>query len=223
MLLSFKFVFLCVILTTFLIANSDSKRVLGFFPTPSKSHLIIHGAVIEALAKQGHEITVVTSIPWKTKNSQIRHIHLKTVPKFSLDVVTQGSDNPLPWYKKLTQFIESMSDYAENCLSDPAMQKLMKDESFDLVILGYFTNDFLLGVGAHFKCPVVLSFQVRAVGQINDFLGNPQELSYVPSLMGGGTQPMGFVDRVKNFLFVGFIEGVVLNNLINWFQADAYR
>ncbi|XP_055916184.1 UDP-glycosyltransferase UGT5-like [Eupeodes corollae] len=223
-MLSIKLVFSCVLLTTFLVASGDSKKILAFFPTPSKSHLIIHGAIAEALAEHGHDVTVVTTIPWTSKQQpQLRHIQLKTVPKFSVDNFAQAADNPLPWYKRLTQFIEMMTDYAENSLKDPAMKQLMKDESFDVVVLGYFTNDFLLGVAGHFKCPVVLSFQVRPVGQVNDLLGNPQEISYVPSLMGGGTQPMGFVDRLKNFVFVGFIEGVVLKNLIDWFQADAYK
>lgn len=36
----------------------DSARILGFFSTPSRSHLIIHESLMRELAIRGHDVSV---------------------------------------------------------------------------------------------------------------------------------------------------------------------
>ncbi|XP_055846093.1 UDP-glycosyltransferase UGT5-like [Episyrphus balteatus] len=210
-----------VILTTFCVV-SDSARILGLFPTPMKSHLIIHSAIAEALAERGHDVTVVSSHPPLKKNLPYRYIQL-SVPGISSNVMAEAVNNPPPWYKKMFFFLESMNHFANASLHQPPLQKLMKEESFDLVVHGYFFNEFLLGVSAHFKCPVVMSFTIQTVPNINNLVGNPQEKSYVPTVMAGGKQPLGFWERVKNFLFVGFLEEIALELYLYWAQTELYQ
>ncbi|XP_055841744.1 UDP-glycosyltransferase UGT5-like [Episyrphus balteatus] len=214
--LKFAFLILLSIILTF----SDSARILGLFPTHSKSHLIVHSAIADALAERGHNVTVVSTLPSVTKNPQYRYIQLDVqYPNF----FTEMLKNPLPWYKRFTGFIDFVSGYANASLNQPQLKKLMAEESFDLVIQGYFFNEFLLGVAAHFKCPVIMSFTVRPFPYVNKLMGNPLELSYVPSLVGGGKQPMGFFDRLKNFLFIVFFENGIEEIYGQWRQSVLYR
>ncbi|CAD7078257.1 unnamed protein product [Hermetia illucens] len=61
---------------------------------------------------------------------------------------------------------------------------------------------FQIGVAAHFKCPIVMSFMQRPMRLVNTIVGNPLEVTYVPEVFVGNVQPLGFFDRVKNFLMV---------------------
>jgi glucuronosyltransferase len=42
---------------------SHGARILGVFPFPARSHLIVHKALMLELARRGHEVTVVSSFP----------------------------------------------------------------------------------------------------------------------------------------------------------------
>ncbi|XP_055919867.1 UDP-glycosyltransferase UGT5-like [Eupeodes corollae] len=216
-----KIVLACFVLAT-LISSNESARILGFFPTPSKSHLIIHSSVAKALAEQGHDVTVVSTHKCTHKNPPYRYFQID-VPGFSQKEFSNFITNPPPIHKRFFVLNDILNHYANTSLHQPQMQKLMAEESFDLVILGYFFNEFLLGVPAHFKCPVILSFMIRTVTQLNQLVGNPEEVAYVPSVVAQGKQPFGFFDRVKNFLIVNIVEKLIMENLQMWYQADLYN
>ncbi|XP_055859249.1 UDP-glucosyltransferase 2-like [Episyrphus balteatus] len=201
---------------------SDSARILGHFITPSKSHLIIHDAIMSALADRGHNVTMITTIPFATRNPNIRHIqlqqHTPSIQYYSTLINTRP-----PWYHRVYDNIKIISTYTNFAFNDPQMKQLMDEEPFDLVIQGYLFNDFLFGLKAHFKCPIVLSLVVRQIGAINGFVGNPQEAAYVPSLLSGDKQPLGFFNRVKNFVYIKFLEDMLLSSYYEWYQSDIYR
>lgn len=60
-----------------------------------------------------------------------------------------------------------------------------KAADFDLMIFGYFINDFGLGLAAHFRCPVVISFMVQTVYPLTRLMCNLTEASYVPASFTG--------------------------------------
>ncbi|XP_055837485.1 UDP-glucosyltransferase 2-like [Episyrphus balteatus] len=217
-----KLVFSSFLVIASLTVACDGARILGFFPTTSKSHLIIHSAVAKAIAEQGHDVTVVSTHKSIQKNPPFRYIQLD-IDGFSASKLSEMVVNPPPFYKKMHVMLTTFNGYANSSLNHPEVKKLMAEESFDLVILGYFFNDFLLGLGAHFKCPVVLSFMINTVPAVNGYVGNPNEVSYVPSTLAGGKQPMGFFQRVINFLFVNVGERLLVSNLHYWYQEDLYR
>lgn len=43
--------------------QSDAFKVLGVFPTMSKSHYILGSKIMKELAEKGHEVTVLTPFP----------------------------------------------------------------------------------------------------------------------------------------------------------------
>ncbi|KAJ8727685.1 hypothetical protein PYW07_001804 [Mythimna separata] len=47
----------------FVLNQVDAERILAYFPTPSISHQVVFRPLTEALARRGHEVTVVTTDP----------------------------------------------------------------------------------------------------------------------------------------------------------------
>lgn len=197
------------------VMQTQAARILGVFPSPSKSHVLIHCAVADALAEAGHEVTVISSVPNMFKKAKYNFMHVEGA-MFDSNFAQEMLNKPASIYRKFNGIISHVIDMANDTLNQPKILDFLhnhKAGDFDAVILGYFMNDFMLGFGAHFQCPIILSFMVQPIFPINKMIGNPLEASYVPTLYSGYKQPMDFVSRVKNFLANGF-EQLVLGNLM---------
>lgn len=60
-----------------LISHAKSARILSLFPMPSSSHVILGYELSVALAKKGHEVTMVTPYPKDPKIDNFKEIFLK--------------------------------------------------------------------------------------------------------------------------------------------------
>ncbi|XP_037814382.1 UDP-glycosyltransferase UGT5-like isoform X2 [Lucilia sericata] len=197
------------------VIQSQAARILGVFPSPSKSHVLIHCAVADALAEAGHEVTVIATVPNMIKKAKYKFLHVEG-PMFDSNFAQEMLNKPASIYRKFNGIISHVIDMANDTMNQPKILNFLQTHNpgdFDAVILGYFMNDFMLGFGAHFQCPIILSFMVQPIFPINKMIGNPLEASYVPTLYSGYKQPMDFASRVKNFLANGF-EHLVLRNLM---------
>lgn len=213
-----------VILSVCVVGQTQAARILGVFPSPSKSHVLIHCAVADALAESGHEVTVLASVPNMFKKSKYNFIHIPG-EMFDNNFAQEMLNKPSSIYKKFNGIISHVIVMANNTFNQPKMLHFLqthKAGDFDVIILGYFFNDFMLGLSAHFQCPIVLSFMVQPIFPINQVIGNPLEAAYVPTLYSGFKQPMNFASRVKNFLANGF-EQMVLTNLMQRKFSEMYR
>ncbi|KAM7348772.1 UDP-glycosyltransferase UGT5-like isoform 4-T4 [Cochliomyia hominivorax] len=207
-----------------LIIITQSARILGVFPSPSKSHLVIHSSIAETLAAAGHNVTVIAAFPNLLPRAKYNYIQIESpLPDGSL--ANELVNKPEPFYKRLTSLIDLVMTSANNSMQHEKMQEFLlthKAGDFDLVILGYFMNDFMLGLGAHFQCPTIMSFMVRPIFSINSIVGNPELPSYVPTLFGNLKQPMTFVERVKNYVSA-FLENKILANYMQRRTGEMYR
>uniref|UniRef100_A0A1I8QE74 UDP-glycosyltransferases domain-containing protein n=1 Tax=Stomoxys calcitrans TaxID=35570 RepID=A0A1I8QE74_STOCA len=212
---------LCVIQLLFVV---DAARILVVVPAPSKSHLMIHASVAETLAADGHNVTMIAVFPDVLKNTHFsKYIHIEGKP-FDQSFTAEMVNKPQPFYKKMAPMMTLIFDHAHETINSPKMQEFLQTHGpgdFDLLILGYFMNDFMLGLGAHFQCPVVISFMIQPVGPINDMVRNPFEVAYVPSLAMDVRPPMNFGGRLKNFLAIGF-ERIVMGGLMSYKNKQFY-
>lgn len=55
---------------------SESAKILGLFPLPSKSHMAVNVAIVKGLAERGHEVTVVSPFPEKSEIPNYKNILL---------------------------------------------------------------------------------------------------------------------------------------------------
>ncbi|XP_073834860.1 UDP-glycosyltransferase UGT4-like isoform X1 [Musca autumnalis] len=228
--LGFVFViigFACVAL----IQNNEASRILSVFPSPSKSHLLIHCAVAQTLAEAGHEVTVLASIgdddeatKEKYRKADFKFIAIEG-PTFDSSFSQEMVNRPLPIYRRAYNIIEKILFLANMTMNHSTMLEFLKEHKagdFDVMILGYFMNEFMLGLGAHFQCPIILSFMVQPIFLINRMIGNPSESSYVPNLYTGLKQPLSFRARIRNYLSSIF-EQKILATILEWQTGKLYR
>ncbi|XP_054730555.1 UDP-glucosyltransferase 2-like [Anastrepha obliqua] len=189
-----------------MLTTGDAARILGFFSSPGRSHLLIHCAVADTLARAGHNVTVIATKPNVYPDAKYNYIHLDT-PMLSVSYMNKLVNNPPPFYKLYPGLVLESTQMANRTMWHPEMQQFLREHgegSFDLVLLGYFINDFHVGLGSHFKCPVIISFMVQTVFSLNEMIGNPSEHAYVPTLFSGLSQPMDFRARLRNYLIYLF-------------------
>ncbi|XP_037932804.1 UDP-glycosyltransferase UGT5-like [Teleopsis dalmanni] len=183
-----------------LLPNIRTANILGFFPAPIKSHLLIHCAIAETLAERGHNVTVVATLPNVNKTSKINYIHIDISVNEAVlsDLINQSKSN----LHKMTSWMDENMQQCESLITHDKLQQFLNNHNstfFDLVIFGYRLNDVLLGVAAHFKCPIIISTVVQPIFPLQSMIGNPHEISYVPSFFTGLSQPMSFKARLRNF------------------------
>lgn len=136
-------------------------------------------------------------------------------------MISQDTKGFLKTTQLMVKVTNDFLDLTNMTLNDPEMQKLMREESFDLVVLGSFFNDFLVGVAGHFKCPLIINWSGAPMHHLSKLVGNPLELSYVPALLSGLQQPMGFFDRVGNYIFSAVEFGMF--HYLNYRMSQYYE
>lgn len=106
-------------------------------------------------------------------------------------------DNPLfalPNLHNMGIFITNFT------LTHPRMTAFLADpnEHFDLVICEIFINEAMLGLGQHFKAPIIGFSTFGSSMWSNDLVGSPSPLSYVPHPFLSFNNRMTFTQRVIN-------------------------
>ncbi|KAL9923631.1 UDP-glycosyltransferase UGT5-like [Glossina fuscipes fuscipes] len=168
---------------------ADGANILGVFLTHTPSHLIVHMSVAKVLAEEGHNVTVVV-----TQEPKVNHknIHKILIPPAEKHIEFLNKEFSALFKKKpsllrtLANVLGSLSmiiDMQKDVLEDKRFAQLYDnpDTKFDLVIVGYFFNSFQLGVAAKFKVPVILSWMSDPGNLVNEYVGNPNEIAYVPN------------------------------------------
>ncbi|XP_052895871.1 UDP-glycosyltransferase UGT5-like [Anopheles moucheti] len=198
---------ICVFFT-----GNDAARILGIFPTTSKSHWILGTALAKELSKAGHEVTVIS--PFKLQNPPVnyREIEIEYSGRAfddAMDHIFEATENSV--VSNLFQMRQFVEETTNATLTSPAVQRLLQspNEMFDLLLLEIFMDDALLGFGDRFQCPIVGMSTFGASTFINDLTGTPQPLSYVPHQMLSYTSNMTFWQRLVNVAFHG-VEAIVM-------------
>lgn len=88
----------------------------------------------------------------------------------------------------------------ESVLDDKKFQKVIAEEQFDLVMFEGMLGDVFIGLGAHFNCPTIVMNSIAPIPVVNEFIGQPNYVSFIPTPMLQYKEPMTFFQRVFNFL-----------------------
>lgn len=183
-----------------LVQFCSGANILGLFTTSTKSHVIIHMTLAESLVAQGHNVTVVTTVPLKDKNPKYHHVlipHPEDYKKRIEESLTAASNEPSA-FSAMKADINNYVLWTSNqyhAMRHEKLQNLIKNNKYDLLLLGYFFNDFQLAVAAQLKVPVVMSWMMSPVIMLNSYAGNPTGVGYVPNMMVTTKQPMNFLER----------------------------
>lgn len=105
-------------------------------------------------------------------------------------------------------------------LTHPDYVKI-KNETFDLIVFGWFMNDFQLGIAAHFNAPVVLTLPSKMTVFVRPYVGNPNVISHVLGFLTSYKGEMNFYQRFRNF-FAVFGEHILVWLSENLIQKPYY-
>jgi glucuronosyltransferase len=72
------------------VAIIRGAKVLGVYPFPARSHLMVQKALIFELARRGHEVTVVSSFPENKAIPNYTDIELKTTVQDLMGTAGKG-------------------------------------------------------------------------------------------------------------------------------------
>ncbi|XP_055629659.1 UDP-glucosyltransferase 2-like [Toxorhynchites rutilus septentrionalis] len=180
--------------------GAQSAKILCFFPTASRSHVLGTQALMKNLASRGHEVTMVSAFPLSKPVKNYHDIYVPIEDAFGevmASFMQGGSRNMI---KFMPTILRASLDYNNFTLNSPQFRRLVEEKQhFDVAVVGWFMNDFVLGIGSLFNCPTILYFSAGP-GGLNNLVGNPTEVASVPHLFLGNKNPMKFLDRVKNTL-----------------------
>lgn len=110
-------------------------------------------------------------------------------------------------FKTLFSFAQLQMDSIKVVFENDELQKVMREEKFDMVIFEGIMGDAFIGFGAHFKCPTVVFNSFPPTSFINDFIGNLDHISFVGNpMLSHNDEPMNFIERVLSFI-MNFIVG----------------
>ena len=205
------------------IASSECSRILFIQPSFSKSHVMPLQTLAKELANHGHEITFLSMYPFDKKIENYRDIKLEVEGEFKtlFDDISKGMSEGIKFFKVFPLFQRMVFGYSNHTINSPVIQKLMKEEKFDLVVIGYFLSEFLLGFADHFKCPSVIFTSSSHVSSLMNAIGNPLSPEGTFSAMSNSKET-NFINRVKNYLIYVF-EFVLFRGYFYYQSKSVYE
>ncbi|XP_063921443.1 UDP-glucosyltransferase 2-like isoform X1 [Zophobas morio] len=192
----------------FIFDKIETSKILVVAPMPTHSHFTVAFRLAKELADRGHVVTAITPYPQK-----IPIKNYKDVPVIeNIEVMAEEKKAFFEKNKrKMTENIMSLFKMTflltQSTLANGNVRTLMNSkEHFDVIIVEHFLNEAIVGLGHHFKAPVILLSSVISSVMNNYIFANPAPVSYVPSKGGMLTKHMSFWQRVQNLFMTGIFN-----------------
>jgi len=183
----------------------QAANILAFMPMPLKSHFGGFQPMFEELARRGHNVTVVSAFPLTNRHvpnyTDVDVMPPQGVPAF--DVMHLVNSNFMITVTNRWFFANLLSSQLEHPNLKDFVQS--EDNSFDLVIIESFLQEYTVAIGHKFNAPIVNLSPLMPWVSASKWLHLPATFSYVPDCCIGVTDDMSFVERLKNTI-VGLME-----------------
>nr|CAD7586062.1 unnamed protein product [Timema genevievae] len=186
-------------LWTVLVAREcQGASILGVFPFPAKSMMILFTSLMEELATRGHQVTVMSSFPRDEPLENYTDIVLPNsfTEKGAMYHFGARPHGTLHLYTA-SKVINKVSD---TVLAAPDVQRFIhsQDLHFDIVVVHDVAHMAFLGLAHKFDAPIIRI--VNFAGYEWTFLeqGNPSVVSYNPHYLTGIEGEMSFWERAEN-------------------------
>lgn len=180
------------------------------------------------LAKRGHQVTVVT--PFKQSGESLENYRYIEIPDFIesplledfrsfITTSVASNTSSISIFKRL-QLMDAVSRLSIDTMNHKKFLPL-KNETFDLLVLGWFMNDYALGLSGYFKCPSVVISPNANFYMLRKFSGNPNSVATIPSIFVNFDTPMTFFQRLHNF-GIYLLEFAILESMDYFFMKPLY-
>lgn len=187
---------------------SESAKILAIFPIPQQEHQIVYRPLIENLLKNGHEITLLTTNPYFTTDSQgdyqnVTEIDLSFV--YGLDVLNELNDVNLEGSEMLRTVFHVMRKISEAELMHPKVNDLLTNiqgHHFDAVLVEWSGSASLMNIFAHqYGIPLIALINGEAFPNVHEAFGNPNHPIIYPSKILPFSENLNIVQRISSVLF----------------------
>ncbi|XP_033166996.1 UDP-glucuronosyltransferase 2B14 [Drosophila mauritiana] len=202
------------------LVGCHGANILGVFPSLSPSHLIIQMSTAKVLAERGHNVTVITVLKPVVSHKNITVITVPMTKEESQQMsdtigAMSKSDNSnmiLSMLRMMGQ-MEFMFNKMAGALKDDRVRDLYlnKDNKFDLVLSGYFMNDYQLGFAKKVNAPVIVVATMPPNQLLNPLIGNPLEVAYVPSMSDSVEKGKGMSFRQRLAVYSSSLSFEIFN------------
>ncbi|XP_063620709.1 UDP-glucosyltransferase 2-like [Cydia splendana] len=193
-------------------------RILVVFPLPGgRSHSILGEGVVRHLLAAGHDVTYITGVPSKLSESdpKLRQIDVSAnmrifKPEDLCDIDKILSQGKEIVYDQSTARQQLMVTNYTATHED--VQQLMLDpkEEFDLVVIEWLFNEFLVGLSTVFNCPFIWLSSLEPHGLVLSLIDEWTDPSYVPDVHSRAIPPFTFAQRIRE------LWSIVRHKYIRW-------
>lgn len=213
--MSFKLLVFTIFIATFEKNHVNCANILCLMSVPSPSHHLWNRVLINELAEQGHNLTVLSADVEKESHSRVHYIHLENV----YSQIYSG-DDPLSLMdlSSDTNFFRSISTFhaygersCEGGLNSKGFHQLLdypNDFKFDMVIFDFSSGSCLLGFLYKFNYPKLVAVApFHNPPFSNALIGGHKQTSYVPHFTLLFGSEMNLWQRIQN-AFVHTYDGL---------------
>lgn len=131
------------------------------------------------------------------------------------------SENHDNRFRYAVTFLRMMGRRSHQSLQNEVTQQLLKSgQKFDLLVLGWFFNDFQLGLAGHFQCPSVVIASLPPIKALRDFVANPSGIPVTPFMGRAPNEVPTFLQRALN-VFAFTLEHIG-TEIMNYFMHAPY-
>ncbi|CAH0564767.1 unnamed protein product [Brassicogethes aeneus] len=183
--------------------NVDNSKILGVFPMASHSHYTLGFTLMKELVERGHEVTFITSYRPKEDIKNLKIVSVEEIVEGLTDhkkSLYQQHD----WsYHRQTKLAFKMGIYVTRKIFKvkSVVELIRSHVKFDIIIIENFMNEALIGLGHHFKAPVILLAPGPTTYLCNFFVGNPTPSAYIPNIASRFSSDMTLIERIKNVYY----------------------
>lgn len=200
-----------LIVSSITITCADCYRILGIFPHSGKSHFHVFEPLLLQLANKGHEVTVISYFPQKNPPASYYDV--------SLVGTTPALTNMIPFgmmgggtLARLTHLLDLAYFTGHACENTFKSQEfnafIQRQEKYDIVLTEFFTPHCLIGLMQNTGGSLVGLTSSFMLPWSNDYVANPDNPAFLPSVFIGCSDSMNFWERTMNVIFYVWSRGI---------------
>ena len=197
-----------IILVTVFASAANSANILFFFASGTWSHKVSIWPLVTALADRGHNVTYISGHQRQPyNNSKVNDLFSVTIANglkgiYNVDRIADRLAGT-----EMEIFERYNSDVVGTCRliygaidTDPALNYVLRQGQFDLVVNNVVVGDCGLLVAAKNKAKLIISASTTLLTWLYDEFGFPDEPATIPDMPVEFWYPMNFWNRLYNYL-----------------------
>ncbi|XKL67571.1 hypothetical protein PGB90_003062 [Kerria lacca] len=178
-----------------------SEKILGIFPTYSKSHYLMNQPITKGLAARGHNVTIISHFKSESNLNNYEEIIFGDNLRSFVDTVTINEAREMN--RLLNHLSQALTMEYESCLNilkSHFLQKIIKskEKSFDLIIAELYYSTCYNLLAYYLNIPLIVILPPTLFIGTDIIVGNPNNPSFVPLINTPYTTKMNFWQRFTN-------------------------